>query len=88
MIAAELTQQVLQDNHLQDCRLVASIPAIELHRLIIGINALFLVDISLTVAGDQIVARGNTLRSWCSDSGDGKLYSRSFARHEFALKDV
>lgn len=88
MIDTQLNHRVLLDNHLHEHRLVASVPIIELHRLIIGINAVFLNDISITTEGDRFMARGHSIETWSSNNKGDELYSRSFAKHEFAVEDL
>lgn len=88
MIDAQLNDRVLLDHELHEHRLVASMQAIELHKLIIGINSASLGDISVTVAGHQLLARGHGTESWRSRYYGHESYSRSYARHEFALKDL
>lgn len=88
MSTTELTHQVLRDNELLDCRLMASIPVFELHRLIVGIKALRREDILLKVVGDQVIAQGDTVAFSHLVGRSERLFARSIARHEFALAGV
>lgn len=88
MIDTQLNQQVLLDTQLHQLRLVVSVPTIELHKLIIGITSSEIGDIALSVIGDRLMARGHSTENWRSEATGGDLYSRSFAKHEFALENL
>lgn len=88
MISTQLNHQVLLENQLHEHRLVASIQAIEIHKLIVGITSAPLGEISVTTAGDKLLARSHGTDSWRYPRYIIEIFSRSYAKHAFALQDL
>lgn len=88
MISTQINHQVLLEHQLHEHRLVASVQAIEIHKLIIGITSASLGEISVTTAGDKLLARSHGTGSLRYPRYSIEIFSRSYAKHAFALQDL